>query len=49
MKDTSKKTNKPLNIKLPQDVEIKDLTIDKVKDIIEVGKKNRFKKREKKN
>ena len=45
MKDTTKKTNKPLNTKLPKDVEIKDLTIVKVKEIIEEGKKNRFKKK----
>jgi hypothetical protein len=45
MKDTTKKTNKPLNTKLPTDVEIKDLTLSKVKEIIEEGKKNRFKKK----
>ena len=48
MKDTTKKTNKPLNTKLPQDIEIKDLTLIKVKEIIEEGKKNRFKKKIKK-
>ena len=48
MKDTSKKTNKPLNTKLPTDVDIKDLTLVKVKEIIEEGKKNRFKKKIKK-
>jgi DNA topoisomerase-1 len=42
--DTSKKSNKPLNIKLPQNTEIKDLTLDKVKNIVEEGKKNKFKK-----
>lgn len=45
MKDTTKKSNKPLNTKLPNDIDIKDLTLDKVKEIIEEGKKNRFKKR----
>ena len=43
--DKSKKTAKPLNIKFPEDTEIKDLTLDKVKLIIEEGKKNKFKKR----
>ena len=43
--DKSKKTNKPLNIKLPQDTEIKDLTMDKVKNIVEEGKKNKFRRK----
>lgn len=42
--DKSKKTNKPLNIKLPQDTEIKDLTLDRVKTIVEEGKKNKFRR-----
>jgi len=42
--DKSKKTNKPLNIKLQKDIEIKDLTLDKVKNIVEEGKKNKFRR-----
>ena len=43
IEDKSKKSSKPLNIKLPTDVEIKDLTLEKIQKIIEEGKINKFK------
>jgi DNA topoisomerase-1 len=43
IKDSAKKTSKPMNIKLPTDTEIKDLTLEKVKEIVEKGKINKFK------
>ena len=43
IEDKSKKSSKPLNIKLPTDVEIKDLTLEKIHKIIEEGKINKFK------
>jgi DNA topoisomerase-1 len=43
IEDKSKKSSKPLNIKLPADVEIKDLTLEKIQKIIEEGKINKFK------
>jgi topoisomerase IA-like protein len=43
IKDGAKKTAKPINIKLPTDTEIKDLTLEKVKEIVEKGKINKFK------
>ena len=43
IKDGAKKTAKPMNIKLPADTEIKDLTLEKVKEIVEQGKINKFK------
>lgn len=43
--DKSKKTNKPLNVKLPEEVKIEELTMDKIKTLVEEGKKNKFKKR----
>jgi DNA topoisomerase-1 len=43
--DKSKKTNKSLNVKLPEDVKIEELTMDKIKTLVEEGKKNKFKKR----
>jgi DNA topoisomerase-1 len=45
IKDTTKKTNKPMNIKLDEDVKIEDLTLEKVKELVEKGKINKFKKR----
>ena len=45
IKDTTKKTNKPLNVKLSEDVKIEDLTLEKVKELVESGKINKFKKR----
>ena len=45
IKDTTKKTNKPLNVKLDEDVKIEDLNLDKVKELVEKGKINKFKKR----
>ena len=42
IEDKSKKTSKPMNVKLPADVEIKDLTMDKIKTLVEEGKKNKF-------
>jgi len=48
IKDTTKKTNKPLNVKLNDDVNIEDLTLEKVKELVETGKINKFKKRFKK-
>jgi len=43
IKDGAKKTAKPMNIKFPADTEIKDLTLEKVKEIVEQGKINKFK------
>lgn len=43
--DKSKKLNKPLNVKLVGDIQIKELTLDKVKLLIEEGKINKFKKK----
>ncbi len=43
IKDGAKKTAKPINIKLPIDTEIKDLTLEKVKEIVEKGKIDKFK------
>jgi DNA topoisomerase-1 len=48
IKDGSKKINKPLNIKLPTETEIKDLTLEKVKEIVEEGQINKFKRGKKK-
>ena len=45
IEDKSKKTAKPMNIKFPLDIDIKDLTVDKIKLIVEEGKKNKFKSR----
>jgi len=45
--DKSKKTNKPLNVKLPEDVKIEELTLDKIKTLVEEGKKNKFRKKSK--
>ena len=43
IEDKNKKSSKPLNIKLPTDVEIKDLTLEKIQKIVEEGKINKFK------
>ncbi len=43
IKDGAKKLAKPMNVKLPEDTDIKDLTLDKVKEIVEKGKVNKFK------
>ena len=43
IEDKSKKTSKPLNVKLPTNIEITDLTLDKIKNLAEEGKKNKFK------
>jgi DNA topoisomerase-1 len=43
IEDKSKKTAKPMNVKLPIDIEIKDLTMEKIKLLVEEGKKNKFK------
>jgi DNA topoisomerase-1 len=43
IEDKSKKSSKPLNIKLPVDIEIKDLTLEKIQKIVEEGKINKFK------
>ena len=45
IEDKSKKTSKPLNVKLPGDIEIKDLTMEKIKTLVEEGKKNKFRAR----
>lgn len=45
IKDTSKKTNKPLNIKLDEDINTDELTLEKIKEIVEKGKINKFKSR----
>jgi DNA topoisomerase-1 len=42
--DNGKKSAKPVNVKFPEDVEIKDLTLEKIKNIVEEGRKNKFKK-----
>ena len=42
IEDKSKKTSKPINIKLSEEVEIKDLTLEKLKIIIEESKKKKF-------
>ena len=42
--EKSKKV-KPVNVKLPEEVKIEDLTIDKIKTIVIEGKKNKFKKK----
>jgi DNA topoisomerase-1 len=47
IKDTSKKTAKPLNIKFPEGVEIKDLTLSQIKNLVEEGKKNKFRRKPK--
>jgi DNA topoisomerase-1 len=47
IKDMSKKPIKQLNIKLPSDIDIKTLTLDSVKKIIEDGKVNKYKYRNK--
>ena len=46
IKDSSKKLAKPLNVKLNDEVDIKELTLEKVKELVESGKINKFKKRE---
>jgi len=43
IKDTSKKTLKPVNVKLSSDIEIKDLTLEKIKEIADAGKINKYK------
>ncbi len=43
IKDGAKKLAKPMNVKLPEDTDIKDLTLDKIKEIVEKGKVNKFK------
>ena len=43
--DRSKKTSKPLNIKLDESYDPKTLTMDLVKKIVEEGKINRYKKK----
>jgi DNA topoisomerase-1 len=47
--DKGKKLSKPSNVKFPENTEIKDLTLEKIKTIVEEGKKNKFKKFVKKN
>ena len=42
IEDKSKKTSKPVNVKLPGEIEIKDLTMEKIKTLVEEGKKNKF-------
>ena len=44
IKDMSKKLAKPLNIKFPEGIEIKDLTLDKIKNLVEEGKKTKFRR-----
>ncbi len=43
--DKSKKTNKPLNVKLMEGVKIEELTLDKVKALVEEGKLHKFKRK----
>ncbi len=43
--DKAKKLGKPLNIKLPEDTKIDQLTLDRVKQLVEEGKLNKFKKK----
>ena len=43
--DKSKKTAKPLNIKLDETIDLKKLTLESVKKIVEDGKINRYKKK----
>jgi DNA topoisomerase-1 len=43
--DKSKKTSKPLNIKLDEGIDPKTLTLDLVKKIVEEGKINKYKKK----
>ena len=43
--DKSKKTNKPLNIRLAEGVKIEELTLDKVKELVEEGKQHKFKRK----
>lgn len=45
--DKSKKLNKPLNVKLVESTKIEELTLDKVKLLVEEGKLNKFKKKKK--
>jgi len=45
VEDKSKKTSKPTNVKLPGDIELKDLTMEKIKILVEEGKKNKFRAR----
>jgi DNA topoisomerase-1 len=45
IKDLSKKTNKPFNVKLAEDVKIEELTLEKVKELVKDGKINKFKKK----
>jgi len=42
IEDKGKKTSKPLNVKLPENIEIKDLTIENIKNIVDEGKKSKF-------
>ncbi len=49
--EKSKIKKKPVNVKLPEDIEedkIKDLTIDKVKELVKEGMENKYKKYKKK-
>ena len=43
--DKAKKLGKPLNVKLPEEIKIEQLTLDKVKQLVEEGKINKFKKK----
>jgi DNA topoisomerase-1 len=43
--DKAKKLGKPLNIKLPEDIKIDQLTLERVKQLVEEGKINKFKKK----
>ncbi len=43
--DKAKKLGKPLNIKLPEETKIEGLTLERVKQLVEEGKLNKFKKK----
>jgi topoisomerase IA-like protein len=43
--DKAKKLGKPLNIKLQEGIKIEELTLERVKQLVEEGKINKFKKK----
>lgn len=45
MKDTSKKTAKAFNVSLPEDTDLENLTLDKLKVLIQTSKEEKAKKR----